>query len=66
MSHWQFLLILMDHRWRRDKQFFDGTQEMNHSLSVSTAVEIMRQLGGVEGCGENTEDWSGGCRGIAN
>jgi hypothetical protein len=44
----------MDHRWRRDKQFFDGTQEMNHSLSVSTAVEIMRQLGGVEGCGENT------------
>jgi hypothetical protein len=33
---------------------------------VSTAVEIMRQLGGVEGCGENTEDWSGGCRGIAN
>jgi hypothetical protein len=57
MSHWQFLLILMDHRW----------QEMNHSLSVSsTAVEIMRQLGRVEGCGENTEDWSGGCRGIAN
>lgn len=56
----------MDHKWRRDKRLFDGTQEMNPSLIVSTANEITTQLGGVEGYGEKTEDWSGGCRGITN
>jgi hypothetical protein len=48
----------MDHWWSSGKRLFDGTQEMNPSPIVSTADETTRQLGGVEGYGENTEDFS--------
>jgi hypothetical protein len=55
---WHRRFLLMDHWWSSGKRLFDGTQEMNPSPIVSTADETTRQLGGVEGYGEKTEDWS--------
>ena len=42
MGHRQFLP--MDHRWRKKRTLFDGTQELDHPPLMPTSDEIWRQV----------------------